>query len=60
MVMLIISAVLAFFGVIHGTVIGINVGDPLMILGYLVGALICFLFYLGRNKLEIDRRYDYI
>ena len=51
---------MTFFGIIHGTTLGINVGDPKLLAGYFMAAAVAIIFYLVRNKLEYERRYDYL
>lgn len=55
-----LGAALTFFGVIHGSGLGINVGDPKLLCGYLSAALVAFIFHMFRKKLVYERRYDYV
>lgn len=55
-----VGAVMTFFGIIHGSSLGINVGDPKLLCGYLMAAAVAIIFHLVRRKLEYERRYDYL
>ena len=59
-VFLVLCAVLTFFGLLHGGVIGFAVGDNMMVIGYLIGAAFMLLLHFFKDKLDIPRRYDYI
>jgi AGZA family xanthine/uracil permease-like MFS transporter len=54
------AAILTFFGFIHSFALGFNSGPINITIGYLMAAAVCGLFYIFRNYLKYDKRYDYL
>lgn len=55
-----ICAALSFIGLIHSPQLGINAASPMITIGYLIIAAICFLCEFFKSKLEVPTRYDYV
>lgn len=55
-----VLAVLSFIGLIHSPQVGINAASPMITIGYLIVAGICFLCEVFKSKLEVPTRYDYV
>ena len=60
---LIIASILSFFGFMHAPMLGFGIDTmsfPYAV-GYLICAVICFIFHFTHKKLmDVPRRYDYV
>lgn len=60
---LLVASVLAFFGFMHAPALGFGIDTmsfPYAV-GYLISAVLCFIFHFGQKKLmDVPRRYDYV